>query len=158
MAVATLLVDNREQKPWDFSNYPFQTKNVTLRTGDYTLEVFCDYNDEHESYEPEFAIERKSGPDLLNSITHDRDRFKREIKRAAEWDDPLHVVVADSYATFTHNLDFMQYRDVHPNQVTGTIDSWTEAYNVNFHFKNNRQSAAEFTYNKLMARLQSWLL
>ncbi len=31
-----------------------------------------------------FAVERKSLPDFLKSITWDRDRFKREIVRSEE--------------------------------------------------------------------------
>ena len=42
MAVFTILVDRREQKPWLFENYPVDTKEVTLETGDYTIAELCE--------------------------------------------------------------------------------------------------------------------
>jgi hypothetical protein len=62
MAVFTILVDNREQKPWLFEGYPVETRNVTLKTGDYTLEQFCEYDDANDTYIPNLAVERKAPP------------------------------------------------------------------------------------------------
>ena len=65
----TILVDTREQSPLPFVNCPSETG--TLATGDYSVRGF----------EDEFTVERKSLDDLAGSVTHDRDRFERELVR-----------------------------------------------------------------------------
>lgn len=32
-----ILIDNREQNPWDFTQYGFQQEFTTVKTGDYTI-------------------------------------------------------------------------------------------------------------------------
>jgi len=155
MPLATILCDNREQKPYDFSAYPVDTEDVTLRTGDYTIAGFCDHDEENDTYVPRFAIERKSGTDFISSITRGRGRFEREIRRADDWRNPLEVVVEEPWTLFMHNLGFMKNRKVHPNQVKGTVQSWTDAYNVNFHFAGDRLTGEKYTFETLMGWLRA---
>ena len=124
MAVFTILVDRREQKPWLFENYPVDTKEVTLETGDYTIAELCEYNDEYDTYVPSLAVERKSGPDLLQSITHGHDRFRREIVRAEDWDEPLQIYVEEPWGTFMNNRKFMDYRDVSRHKSMALSRPW----------------------------------
>ena len=65
----TLIVDSREQLPFRFMHLP--TAVAGLVTGDYSI----------KGMEDVFAVERKSIPDLIASVTRERDRFMRELQR-----------------------------------------------------------------------------
>ena len=65
----TILIDSREKEPLVFRLLPSAVG--TLATGDYSIEGFSDH----------FSVERKSIPDLVQSVTFDRDRFERELVR-----------------------------------------------------------------------------
>lgn len=149
--LGTILVDNREQKPYTFdplSDPLIEIKGATLTTGDYTLLGLCDHDD--GTYHPNFAVERKSGPDLLNSVTHGRERFSKEIDRASHWEEPLVVVVERPRSVFKENKEFMYSRDIQPSQVIGTVDSWEDYRNVSFEFVNGRKAAQQLTFDTLM--------
>ena len=151
MSVFTILEDSREQKGWPFAEYPVEVQTVTLRTGDYTIPEVCGYDDENDTYLPRLAVERKSGGDFLHSITHSRDRFKDEIRRADEWAEPLHVNVEEPWESFQNRYsDILKYRKVYPNQIAGTVSSWSEHYNVTFRFYPNRAAAERDTFDRLM--------
>ncbi|MDQ2050786.1 ERCC4 domain-containing protein [Natronolimnohabitans sp. A-GB9] len=137
----TILRDTREQRPWTFEEYPVETRDVTLSTGDYAVPAHCTHDPETDTYYPQFAIERKSGPDFLTALTWERERFKRELQRAAKWTRPLPVVVEMSWETLLRNRGCMARRDVHPNQIVGTVTTWADHYNVAFHFTDTRRRA-----------------
>ena len=68
-----ILIDSREQTPYNFRNYPdIEWSRGTLQTGDYAL----------VGLEELYACERKSLQDLIQSISHDRTRFEKELARA----------------------------------------------------------------------------
>lgn len=148
----TILVDTREQKPWEFDDYAVELRRETLRTADYTLEEFCDYDEENDTYLPRFGVERKSGQDFLQSITHRRNNFEDEVQRAGDWDAPLSVIIEEPYSTFQNNLGFMQYRDVAPSHVSGTVEKWERWYNVEFKFVASRSSAQQHCYDTLLTQ------
>jgi ERCC4-type nuclease len=152
MPVFTVVRDNREQKPWSFDSHPVRIEDATISTGDYTVAELCE-QDHNDTYQPTVAIERKGGNDFINSITHDRDRFKEEIKRAGDWPFPLQVIVEEPYSTFANNIGLMSYRGVTPSQVKGTIQTWQEHYNVKFVFTGNRANAQR----KAFAEMSSWV-
>jgi len=64
-----ILIDTREQDPLPITRYP--TARGTLTTGDYSFA-----GGEHL-----FTVERKSIPDLVRSLTLERERFTRELER-----------------------------------------------------------------------------
>jgi len=142
----TILRDTRERHPWEFEDQPVETRDVTLSTGDYAVPALCTRDSERDTYHPQFAVERKSGPDFLTALTWERERFKRELQRAARWTRPLPVVVETSWETLLRNRGCMAWRDVHPNQVAGTVATWTNHYNVAFHFTGTRQRAEQCTF------------
>jgi ERCC4-type nuclease len=137
----TILRDTREQRPWTFENCPVETRDVTLSTGDYAVPRHCSHDPETDTYHPHFAVERKSGHDFLTALTRERERFKRELGRANQWTEPLPVVVETSWETLLRNHGCMAWRDIHPNQATGTVTAWTDHYNVAFHFTETRRRA-----------------
>jgi ERCC4-type nuclease len=65
----TILIDTREQTPLEFMHLPCE--RGTLQSGDYSI----------AGLEHDFAIERKSIPDLCGSLTRGRERFERELHR-----------------------------------------------------------------------------
>lgn len=138
----TVLRDTREQRPWGFDDLPVETRDVTLTTGDYTVPAYCTHDPELDTYRPHFAVERKSGQDFLTAITWERDRFERELRRAADWPHPLHVIVETSWQTLLRNRECMAWRDIRPAQVVGTVTAWSKHYNVAFHFVETRQRGA----------------
>lgn len=137
----TVLRDTREQRPWTFDRFPVQTRDVTLSTGDYATRAHCSHDPETDTYHPQFAVERKSDHDFLTVLTWDRERFKSELQRAAEWSQPLAVVVETSWETVLRNRGCMTWREIHPNQVAGTVAVWSHHYNVSFHFTESRRQA-----------------
>jgi ERCC4-type nuclease len=150
MTFVTILRDNREKKPYKFAPYDtVATRDVTLSTGDYTLAKFCTYDDETNTYHPSYSVERKAGQDFVKSITYHRERFKNEVKRAGDWPEPLRVVIEEPWETYRDEQDFMQYRDVHPRQIKGTIDAWENHYNVLFSFHSGRGAAEQETLDML---------
>lgn len=138
---ATILRDTRERRPWTFEGCPVGTRDVTLATGDYALPGHCARDPEADTYHPRFAVERKTGHDFLTSLTRDRERFESELRRAAGWSQPLTVVVETSWETLLRDRGCMRWRDVHPNQVAGTVTAWGHRYNVAFRFVETRRRA-----------------
>ena len=157
MAVFTILADNREKKGWPFTSYPVEVRNVTLETGDYTIPEVCEYDERLDTYIPKFAVERKSGADFLQSITHHRDRFKAEIKRAEDWDSALKVNVEEPWTTFQNRYsDLLKFRKVYPNQIEGTVREWEKWYNVEFNFYWDRAEAEQDTFDTLMTLYRAY--
>lgn len=120
----TIIIDTREQNPWAFDSV--ETELGALETGDYSVEGV------------NRAIERKTADDFLNSITWDRERFKKECRRASRFDEEMVIIVEETWEYF-ENEEY--YNDVHPNSIKGTVESWEECYNVRFQFEVNRWAA-----------------
>ncbi len=72
----TIVVDSREQRPFDFGGWPVTSGSIP--TGDYSIAGF----------EELAAIERKSLDDLCGCVTHDRNRFKKELHRLQSYKMP----------------------------------------------------------------------
>jgi ERCC4-type nuclease len=152
-----ILRDNREQKPWSFDNYPVEVRGETINTGDYTLAEFCHHDPDNDTYHPRYAIERKGGDDFINSITRDRERFKKEIKRASDWECPLLVLIEEPKVTFKRGDGFMQYRDISASQIFGTVGTWERHYNVDFEFAGTRDRCQQMAFDALASRLRAVL-
>lgn len=134
-ACETILVDTREQTPWEFENVyfhgekrTFPTRRATLKSGDYTLEGL-------ESFA---AIERKSLTDFLSSITRGRYRFKREMERLADFRSKA-IIVEQPLDDAFNAREFGSL--VNPDSIAGTIASWGARYGIQFLFCRNRASA-----------------
>lgn len=147
MSQFTILRDTREQEGYGyyFEDYPVDVKEVTLTTGDYTIEE-VGYYGKNKTYHPPFAVERKARGDLISSITADRERFENEIKRADDWDAPMPVVVEAPLHEFEQG---QYYANVHPNAILGTISKWPNYKNVDFFFRENEADAEKFAFEML---------
>jgi len=69
-----IVVDSREQRPYDFTRFNAQVVRAGLKTGDYSL----------MGLETVVAVERKALDDLVGCLTVGRDRFERELVRAKD--------------------------------------------------------------------------
>lgn len=84
---ATVLVDTREQNPFDFSRFERWFAGVekrSLRLGDYGiagLEDLC-------------VVERKDLPDLMHSLSIERSAFVNRLKRMSHYPHRLLVITA----------------------------------------------------------------
>jgi hypothetical protein len=92
----TILVDTREQLPYDFvglkgdaseGGLPLtvRTHRCTLPAGDYSI----------EGYARMVCVERKSATDLAGTLTRGRRRFLAELDRLREYDAAWIVVEAE---------------------------------------------------------------
>lgn len=150
MHLATILRDSREQRPWTFRPHPVSTRDVTLSTGDYTVASCCSRDPETGTHHPRYAVERKTAGDFLTAITHDRERFRAELERASSWPGPLSVVVEEPWRTFAEERGVMRRREIHPEQVAGTVSAWTDRYNVEFRFPGSRRAGELYALCRLL--------
>lgn len=149
----TILRDTREQKPWRFEEQEATTEDVTLNTGDYSVAELCDFDEEKETYYPDFAVERKAGRDFYQSVTRNSGRFRREINRTNDWDSKLRVLVEEPKKTFNRNQGFMQYKNMSGKQIFGLVARWEDQLNVSFEFVGSRKRAQQIAFDALFSRL-----
>lgn len=109
-----LIQDSREQNGYQPI---FQAPCIVqgLEIGDYSVVGLTDL----------IAVERKSLSDLLTSVTHERIRFERELKRARHLHRFLVVLETDPATILAGDY---QYTKVHPHAVWATIMSWSTKY------------------------------
>lgn len=136
-----IIRDTREQQGYDWRDREVEERK--LNYGDYAL----------EGYEDLAVVERKNPDDFLNSITHDRDRFERELWRAKRDGAKMHVVVEKPWSYFR---DDEYYRRVHPNAIRGTVKSWTTKHWVTWRFEPLRISAKNTTLDILDRYWRYW--
>jgi len=133
-----LIVDTREQTPYEFA---IESTRSTLKTGDYSV----------SGLENEIAIERKELGDFLNCLTNDRERFERELDRAAQMRRLWVVIESDLRKIAGGN-----YRNLVPSEaVLGTFAAWENRYpSVRFVWASDRKTGQRVT-EKLLVR--AWL-
>lgn len=152
-----ILVDNREQLPWAFERIPKRkaerrasdtTPYVEVTTAAATLNV-GDYMVSHNRNPDEAApisIDRKSKADLFGTLTSGRDRFYREVERAADLQIALHIVIEDSW----EGLRTPPTRStVSPLVIKRTLISLSAKYGVHYHCPGDRAKAEQVAYRIL---------
>lgn len=123
-----ILIDTREQCPLDFSQYPCDTENIALASGDYSIKGF----------ENIVALERKSESDLLQSLTHERDRFERELARLRGFTVKA-VLCETSWSRLAHG----EYRSfMKPHACLQSILGLSVRYDISFLMVETRAAAA----------------
>jgi len=137
MALYTLLIDSREQNPYNFRGEV--TEVTCIKTGDYSIKVM------DKSLQDEIAIERKSLNDFVGSITSGRERFEKEIIRAKELKYFAIVIEAD-----WDDIENHRYESKMPvNSVIGTIMGWSVKYNIPI-FLGGKRSRCEDLIRRLL--------
>jgi ERCC4-type nuclease len=129
-----ILIDTREQRPYTFKDYPVNTQVATLKTGDYTL----------LDHENDICIERKSGTDFIQSITHNRKRFESEVQRMSGYEYSYIICEWELCQIFRYTQQYTRIKSA--DTVLSTVFSWQQRYNVSFHFFNGRNMAERAIY------------
>jgi DNA excision repair protein ERCC-4 len=106
----SIVIDTREQTPLVFSHLP--STRGTLQSGDYSI----------AGLEHDFAIERKSVPDLLGSVTRERDRFERELHRLRGFSFARVLIVGEPYE--------VQRAAKNPKAVFSSLSAFEARYRV----------------------------
>jgi len=132
-----LVQDSREQHGW---GPLFETPHVVqgLSVADYSVLGLEDL----------IGIERKSLPDLLNSLTNDRSRFESELKRARSL-HKFYVLIESSPSALLVD-DFGKLSRAHPRSIWGTICAWGNRFGP-FLFGQDRTTAAKLAEGLLLA-------
>lgn len=138
-----ILVDTREQKPFVLRSSTAEvipTERTTLKTGDYSLEGYAD----------RVAVERKSLDDLAQCLGRERDRFERELARAAELES-FAVVVEGSFEDLMRG----RYRSrLNPHAACQSVMAFSAKYGTPFFFAGDRHGAAYATVSFLRQYLK----
>ena len=138
-----IIIDSREQLPFAFVGERYAeatTEQGTLTVGDYSLAGLAD----------KVACERKSLPDLVQCLGRERERFERELQRAAAL-DAFAVVVESSWA----DLAAGSYRSqLNPHAACQSVLAFTARYRVPFLFAGNRAAAEYATWGFLRQYLE----
>jgi len=137
----TVLVDTREQRPYDFPTMRVQP--ATLTAGDYSV----------RGMENDLAVERKELSDLISCIGPGRERFEREMARLRGYQHRIVIVEADWYAVRSG-----AYRSaLNPLAATHSILSWQAHYRVPFLFAGDREAGeAAAAYFLFTAAKHAW--
>lgn len=138
--IMRIIIDSREQTPLNFAEYDCSTEVGTLQSGDYSL-AGCQHL---------VAVERKSVPDLVASVTRERDRFERELHRARGM-DAFAVVVEGSL----DDIRFKRYRSkASPHAVLQSCLAFGVRYKSLFLWAGSLDGAAYYTYHFL----EKWMV
>ena len=130
-----IIIDSREQAPYLFQQYQAKISIGTLQTGDYSIPGFTD----------SVAIERKELGDLIGCLTHDRERFTRELERLRGYQAAAIVVEAPFAAIAGGN-----YRSrMQPESAVQSVISIIEKYRLPMFFAESRQAGEYFAYHFL---------
>jgi ERCC4-type nuclease len=102
-------------------------KRAGLRSGDYSL----------AGHEDQIALERKSLDDLVQSLSHGRDRFEREVERLSALSFAAVLVEASAEDIARHRYQSM----MNPASVMQSMFAWTVRYKVPFLLCGSRRAA-----------------
>lgn len=138
MAIYRLIVDTREQKPYNFKNEEVVTQKID--TGDYSIEILG------EDYSKEIAIERKSINDFIGVVTQGRERFLRELERSMEIPHFYVMIEADWKQIEMGNY----YSKINANSVIESILGWSIKYGAHFIMAGNRTRGERLTKKILL--------
>jgi ERCC4-type nuclease len=136
VVVLRIIIDTREQAPYNFERWQVVTERAGLPTGDYSLPGFTD----------RAAIERKSLDDLIGCLMgKDRQRFERELSRGRAYDLFAVVVESDLQA-----VAYGRYKSqMKPEAALQSIAAFYIRYGVPFMFCGSRYGAEYMTYSLL---------
>lgn len=130
-----VLVDTREQMPFDFSRFPnwiAGEKRKALRVGDYTVEGMEDL----------LILERKSLTDLISTLMQNRARFFDGCEKMTQYRWRALLVEA-SYEDIKTVYDDDLCTQAHPNAVSGTLDALEVKFGIPVIYTSRYRPLAE---------------
>ena len=134
----TIVIDSQEHMGYKFerfNNWFSGTIRKRLPVGDYTL----------QGMEEEMAIERKTLPDLVNSIIQDREDFIEKCERLSRFRKKC-VVIEGSLSSIKTPYEDSQ---AHPNAVLGSLVAGQERWDIPVYFLDDFLLAEEFVASML---------
>ena len=130
-----IIIDTREQRPFDFIRCGCEAQRGTLKTGDYSIAGF----------EDRVAVERKTLTDLIGCLTDGRERFEAELARMREFESCA-VVVESPFRALVKG----KYRSgMSPFAAVQSVLSMTQKFRMPFLFAESRAQAQFLTYHFL---------
>ena len=155
--IASIIIDSREKKPWDFSDgLPSgfsvkETKVMALPCGDYSLEGF-------ESKDG-IIIERKNSiEEIIGNFGKNWDRFQRELDKLAEYKRAYIFVeddLRDSFARYNiRNPKKGRYFTLSPDFILKRICEIDHKWNVKTLFLSNKYFAKKYMCNIFKALIE----
>ena len=131
-----IVVDTREQHPYELNPELVRVVSRALLAGDYAL----------DGLENQIVIERKSLDDYVYSVVRARARFLRELELLATCSMPYIVVEGSMEDVSEH-----RYRaGVHPNAVLGATWAIIVDYGIPVFFCSDRQLACRLVEGLLL--------
>ena len=158
-----ILVDNREQATPKaverYKSFGVPYKRATLNYGDYcgiiTLNDSDIYDTAH-SVKASCVIERKMSLDeLAMCFTRGRDRFRREMERAASNGSTVYLLVEN--ATYEGIIKHRYRSRFSPSAFLASLTAWTVRYNLRPIFckaDTSGQLIKEILYRDMKERLE----
>ena len=158
-----ILVDNREQATPKaverYKSFGVPYKRATLNYGDYcgiiTLNDSEIYDTAH-SVKASCVIERKMSLDeLAMCFTRGRDRFRREMERAASNGSTVYLLVEN--ATYEGIVKHRYRSRFSPSAFLASLTAWTVRYNLRPIFckaDTSGQLIKEILYRDMKERLE----
>jgi len=142
-----VVIDSSEHMGYTFkrfTNWFSGTIRRRLPTGDYTL----------VGLEGEIAVERKTLPDLVNSIIQERGNFIARCERLSNFKKKC-IVIEGTLSSLKTPYEESQ---AHPNAVLGSVIATQERWNIPIYFLDNFLLAEEFVASMLSKYHAYWWL
>jgi ERCC4-type nuclease len=143
----TILVDTREQNPFDFSRFEGWFAGVehrALNLGDYSI----------AGLEAECVVERKDLADLVHSFTATRSLFVDRLKRMSRYPHRLLVVTA----AVSQVKSPYPHAAANPNRIFQSLIALLTGYNVPFLCTETHELGEEAVASYLyQVHLYHWL-
>jgi ERCC4-type nuclease len=132
-----LLFDTREPDPHPWLPYlSLEWTRGTLATGDISLAGCGEF----------IAIERKSVSDLISCLCQGRERFTKELQRAARLPE-FYIVIEDSYQSLLRG----DYRSaMSPRAAWESVIAMQSRYRISFLFAGSVEIAAQLSQSILV--------
>lgn len=123
-------IDTREQRPLDIRGY--ETERVTLPVGDIGIRGQSSWDS------PNWVVERKSLDDLVQSLTHGRARFEREILKMRQFNFKALVIEAER-----GQVEIGDYRSAaRPNSILQSLTALIVRQNLHVLWCGSHEGAA----------------
>ena len=139
-----IIIDTREQAPFAFQHEKYAgtvIESGSLDTGDYSLAGLTDH----------VAVERKSLPDLVACLGRERERFERELQRAAAL-DAFAVVIEAPWS----DLAAGNFRSqLNPHSACQSVAAFMARHRIPFMFAGSRAGAEYVCWSFLRQYLES---
>jgi ERCC4-type nuclease len=143
----TVLVDTREQNPFDFSRFDGWFAGVekkALKLGDYSI----------AQLEDSCVVERKDLPDLVHSFIAERPAFVNRLRLMSAYPQRLLVITA-ALSTVKSSYAFS---DVNPNRIMQSLIAALAGWNVPFVCTETHELGEEIIASYLyQVHLYHWL-